>query len=193
MKQEQFNALGTYEEDRRANSGGGRKALLVVVGIAVVLLGGVLIWKALQVNNIRHKAKEEQDLLKDEARIALVQAHKDHLRLLAQPFAWALRTELLAGNLGQANQYMTQIVQEKNIQSVELADAKGVVISSTDKKNEGRPYAAIGPAARLTVDSTLVDEVNDSTLVVSSPIMGFNSRLGTLVITYRMPPPVFIH
>ncbi len=65
--------------------------------------------------------------------------------------------------------------------------SKGMVISSTNKKLEGKSYAAVGNAAFLTNDSTVVNKVDDNTLEISSPVMGFNKRIGTLIFNY-MPP-----
>jgi len=109
------------------------------------------------------------------------------LKLLAKPYVWAIRTEMMKGNIEAVNLYANDMVKEKNFQTLTVIDDKGMVISSTNKKLEGKPYSSIGNAAYLSTDSTVVNKVDDTALEVSSPVMGFNKRIGTLIFNY-MPP-----
>ena len=72
-----------------------------------------------------------------------------------------------------------------------LVDTKNIIVSSTNKKYEGKDYLTVGTAYYLNIDSAVVNKVNDSLLVLASPVMSFNSKLGTLIFTYAVPPPVF--
>jgi hypothetical protein len=65
------------------------------------------------------------------------------------------------------------------------------VILSTNKKEEGTAFSTTGNTVNLLADSTTVHNRNDSLMVLSSPIMGFNTRLGTLLISYSVQAQPF--
>jgi hypothetical protein len=175
-------------------SSGTNKKLLLTIGIAAVLLIGLWIWKAVQintlkdeVNNLKVNAVKTQKSLKAQAQQQFVQAQEEQLKLLAKPYVWAVRAELLRGNINQVNLFANDMIKQKNFQRVAIANNKGIIISSTNKKDEGRNFSTIGPDAALSRETTNVVNASDSILVMTSPIMGFNSRLGTLLITYAIP------
>jgi len=160
---------------------------LVVVGV----IATILIWKGVQISNIRKQEQVKREQLRSEAAEALVQSHREHLKLLAKPYIWAVRQEMMSGNLNQLNVYANEMIKEKNFQNIVVANEKGMIISSTNKKFEGKDFVLVGKSSYLSSDSTIVENLNDSVLVMSSPVMGFNNRLGTLMITYAVPAPAF--
>jgi L-lactate utilization protein LutC len=174
-------------DDRTANN---KRILIITALIFVALLAGIWIWKEVQLNNVKKEAAKEQRILQDQASNLIVLTHQDHLKLLAKPFVWAVRTELLNKNINQVNQYANDLVKEKNFKSIVITNDKGTVISATDKKMEGKDFATVGNSNYLTDNSTQVNRVNDE-LILTSPIMGFNSRLGTAIITYNLQKPNF--
>lgn len=175
----------TYPEHRRPASQS--KAIKIIIITALVLLAGLWIWKALQMAGIKKEAREENERVRQTAVNMINQTREEQLRLMAKPLAWAIRAEMMRGNMEGVNLYLSDMVREKNFQRIEIADTKGVIIASTDKKNEGQPVT--GAQTALTSDSTLVESRGDSTWFISSPIMGFNNRLGTLLINYANERP----
>jgi hypothetical protein len=173
-----------YREDRKRT--GRNKTIGIIVITALVLLGALWIWKALEVRSVRNEAEAENERVRQTAANIITQSRTEQLRLLAKPFVWAVRAEMLRGNMDQVNLYLQDMVRERNFQRIEVADSRGVVIASTDKKNEGKPLADTG---RLSVDTIVVNTLGDSAWTISSPIMGLDSRLGTLVIDYASPKP----
>lgn len=166
-----------------------KRTLIIFAAIGLLLLIGIWVWKSIEINQINKQAEKNQVDLKNEASAQLMQTHKSHLILLAKPFVWALRTELLNKNLNQVNLYLNDMVKEKGMLRIIIADPKGKIIASTNKKDEGQPLTSIENNARLTADETIVEQGKDSTLVLTSPVMGFNNRLGTLLIKYSAPNP----
>jgi hypothetical protein len=162
------------------------RPVLITIIIALVLIAAIWIWKAIEISNLKEKGQTEQLALKKEANKQLLQAHSQHLELLAKPFIWALRTEMMQGNLNQVNLYMVDMVKEKNIQRIIVANAKGTIIASTNKKDEGRPWAEIITDADINIAKTQVDTIGN-VLTMTSPVMGFNNRLGTLWLRYTVP------
>lgn len=164
--------------------------LMVLAAVFLVLLAGIWIWKTVQINKLEKEALRERQLLQNQASRLIVTTHEEHLKLLAKPFVWAVRTEMLKNNISQVNLYANDLVKEKNFRSIVITNENGTIISSTDKKIEGKDFTAVGSKNYLSGNSTRVNRVKDQ-LIMSSPIMGFNSRLGTAIITYNMQRPNF--
>ena len=169
-----------------------RKQLLIAAGIVVVLFGSLLIWKSIQVSSLKKEQAEKEAALKQEFATIYDQQSADYLKRLAKPYVWALRTELLQGNNSQVHLYNNDMVRERGMISVMVADTKGIVISSTDKKFEGRNLSSLQQGGYLSADSTVVNKLDDSLFVMVSPIMGFNSKLGTLVVHYAVKTPAVL-
>lgn len=170
-----------------------RKQLLIGAGVVIVLFGALMIWKSLQVSSLKKEQAEKETALKQEFSTIYAQQGAEYLKRLAKPYVWALRTEMLQGNNNQVNLYNNDMVKEKGMISVMVADTKGVVISSTDKKFEGKNLSSLQQGDYLSADSTVVTKVADSLLVMASPIMSFNSKLGTLVVNYAVKTPTVIN
>jgi C4-dicarboxylate-specific signal transduction histidine kinase len=113
------------------------------VVVALVLIAGMWLWKTIEISRLSKQAETERKALKIEATSQIMQAHEAHLILLAKPLIWALRTEMLQGNLSQANLYLNDLVKEKGIQRIVIADPIGTIIASTNKKDEGQPLPAL--------------------------------------------------
>lgn len=164
--------------------------LSILTAVFLVLLAIVWIWKTVQINNLQKEAIKERQLLQDQASKMIITTHEEHLIHLAKPFVWAVRTEMLNKNISQVSQYANDLVKEKNFQSILITNEKGIIVSATDKKLEGKDYASVGNKNYLSGNSTRVDRVKNQ-FIISSPIMGFNSRLGTAILTYNLQQPDF--
>lgn len=167
------------------------KSYWIIIGIALILIAGIWIWKSVEMTQVKKVAERERQALKVEATRQIVLSHEEHLKLLAKPFVWAVRSEMMQGNISQVNLYMNDMVKEKNFQSIAVINSKGIVILSTNKKDEGKSFSTIGKDTWLSGNNTAVENVNDSLLIMTSPIMGFNNRLGTLFIEYSIQSPDF--
>lgn len=186
MDNRREHELETYRENGR--QGKRNQALRVVIIVALVLLVALWGWKAVQIHSIRKEAREENEKVRTTAVYAIEQNSREQLQLLTKPLVWAIRAEMLRGNMEQVNLYLQDMVKEKNFRRIDIADDKGVIVASTDKKNEGQPLEDAGRV--MQGDSTVVQNMADSTWVISSPIMGLTNRLGTLVIGYAKPRTV---
>lgn len=154
-------------------------------------MAGLFIWRLLQANALKGEHAKAEAALKAQAKTQLLQNAQRQLKLLAKPYTWAVRTAMLQSNMTQVNQYANNTVKEKNVVSVMVVDTKNTVLSSTNKKYEGKDYLSFGTTYYLSLDSATVNKVNDSLLVLASPVMSFNNKLGTIVFSYAVPPPVF--
>ena len=164
-----------------------KNKILVAAGVILLLFAALWIWKAVEISNLKKENEKKETMLKQKANDLLLQSDYRYLKLLAKPYVWAIRTEMMKGNVEAVNLYANDMVKEKNFQTITVVDDKGMVISSTNKKLEGKSYASFGNAAYLSNDSTLVNKADATTLEVSSPVMGFNKRIGTLIFNYTPP------
>ncbi|CAN5386182.1 hypothetical protein BH11BAC5_BH11BAC5_23560 [soil metagenome] len=165
------------------------KNILITIGIALVLLIALWVWKNIEIKNIRSKAASDYLSLKEQATKSIVASREEQLKLLAKPYVWAVRTEMMKGNINQVNLYALDMIKEENLLRISIANDSGIIVSSTNKKDEGQPFTSIAEAAALTNNNTSVANTGDSILIVTSPIMGFNKRLGTLFIKYAVKLP----
>lgn len=168
-----------------------RKTLLITILVAIILIVAMWIWKSISTNNLEEQVTVNQNKLKQQTKTIIAQTHADHLKLLAKPFVWSIRTEMMKGNNDQINIYMNEMVREKNFQRIMVLNNKYAIVSSTNKKDEGKSFDTVDSMSKLSGDDTKVENKGDSILTLISPIMGFNNRLGTLYIQYKVPSPSF--
>ena len=166
------------------------KKIWITIGVALVLIIAIWIWKSIEVSNVRRTAESNYQVLKEQAIKSIITSKEEQLKLLAKPYVWAVRTELMKGNISQINLYADDMIKEKNFLLIAVANDSEIIVSSTNKKDEGEPFTSIGEAATLNNNNTMVENTGDSVLIVTSPIMGFNNRLGTLFIKYAIQLPV---
>lgn len=166
------------------------KKIVITIGLALVLLIGLWVWKSIEIKNIKGKAESDYQALKVQATNAIVTSREEQLKLLAKTYVWAVRTEMMKGNINQINLYALDMIKEKNMMLIAVANDSGMIVSSTNKKDEGNPFTSIGESTALNNNDTVVENNGDSVLIVTSPVMGFNKRLGTLFIKYAVQLPV---
>lgn len=145
--------------------------ILLVLLIAFIAIAVIWLLKNREIRQTKEIAQKQY-----------INRQHEELKLLVKPYVWAIRKEMLTKNYQQVNLYGADMIHEKHIQSIMVADKNGIIISATDKKSEGKNIYALVDKASLKVDSTNIYKLNDSVIVVSSPVMGFNNRLGTLTI-----------
>src|SRR4051812_12211423 len=168
-----------------------KKKFLITIGVALILVIAVWVWKSIEVSSVKKEAETEVQSVKEKAARHIVQSHEDHLKLLAKAYVWAVRSEMMQGNISQVNLFASDMVKEKNFQRIVIANEKGIIVSSTNKKDEGQPFSTLANDSNVSSNNTTVQNESDSILILTSPIMGFNNRLGTLLIKYAVQPPAF--
>lgn len=191
-----MNALDEKPEHesitREFNSGVSKyDSKYVIAGVALLLMVAIWVGKSIEIRQVREEATMDNQLLKGEAAKHVLHSHEEHLLLLSKPFVWAIRAEMLQGNLKQIRSYMGEMVKKTNIHHIALADQTGNIIASTNKKEEGRSFLTIGKRIYLSGTQTSLENTGNKKLVMSSPVMGPEGRLGTLIISYTIQPVRF--
>lgn len=167
-------------------------SLLVFLGILLL----VIAWKYIAVSQAESRVDRErvqmtQDLetersimMRKAREYADSQYNKEEERF-GQVLSWAVRGELIRNNLDQVSQYLNELVKMKDTERVVLISDDGKLLVSTDKKLEEAEGKDLYPAEVLQKRKiTMLSDVNGKKLLVV-PVMGLNSRLATVVVSYK--------
>ncbi len=121
-----------------------------------------------QITEINTTHKEEIKVLEGE-----------HLKQLVSTLALAIRSEMIADNMNQVNQYFVQSLNNANVDRLLLVNQNtGVTILSTNKKDEG----AVFDKKELIDTKDPLTKVYDNSTYAATPIMGLNTQLGVLIM-----------
>jgi len=168
---------------------------LYVASALIVLLGGVYGWKVLAVRSVERAMEAQRAGHVVQLRQALTRETSEMLRLTGLPLGWAVRAAVLKDDYDQVNDYFNRFVKEPFISLVAYVRIDGAIMAATDKKMEGQPAAAYYDTALFGADEVRVVDRGGGDILLVVPVMGFDSRLGTLVVSYarkaidsRMPP-----
>lgn len=103
----------------------------------------------------------------------------EHLKQLVSTLALAVRSEMIAENMNQVNQYFVQSLNNVNVARLILVNqTTGKAILSTNKKDEG----AIFDKKALVDTKEPVTKIYDNSTYAATPIMGLNTQLGVLIM-----------
>lgn len=134
------------------------------------------------------KFEADRATLVSEANLFLANQGESQSRRFGQALSWAVRGELIRNNLEQVDQFTNELVKVPGIELVVFADAKGKILVASDRKHQGADFGQLYPVDLLQApEVSLRQDANGQLLVV--PVMGLNSRLGTLVL--RQQPATF--
>ena len=150
---------------------------LIIILLLVLAVAGMYVWKNVAVNC----AKAE---LTESANRIITEQNSSYLRLVAVPLTWAVRSEMIRDNYDQINQYLNQLVKEKNMKEIVVAKPDGTIVVATNKKLEGTSVTGVFPSSVLQEDKTTVSSLEDGDIMVVSPIMGLSSKQGILILLY---------
>jgi hypothetical protein len=167
-----------------------RRILYLVGGLvaALVLLPlGVYVWRALTVRALEHRMDAQKTEMVEARQQALRVQARDMLRLSARPYAWAIRAEMLKGNLNQIDDYIRQFVREPGVRSLVLIGKDGKVLLASDRKLETQSADALASKAIRQATEVVIEEPGEF-IRMGVPIMGFDERLAVLVVDYAPPP-----
>ncbi len=149
---------------------------LVGVLLLVLFAAGTYLWKDIAVKRAKAAASE---VIREQARA--------DMRLAALPLVWAVRGEMMRGNMEQVGEYLNQFVKEPNMKELAVAAPDGRIVAATDKRREGAAAADAFPADVLKAETITATSREDGSILVAAPVMGLNARLGTLVMVSSLP------
>ena len=156
--------------------------LFTALGVWAGTAAAMYAWRRVSLVRSRAAARRaEQDLV---ARLQqdLDAAAEESLDLAAVTTEWAVRAEMVRDDVEDIQEYMQRLVKRPHIRRALVASSDGTVIASGDRAERGEPLARLVP--ELPAESAGIQKVagaGEGQLVVV-PVMGLESRLGTLVL-----------
>ena len=112
---------------------------------------------------------------------------KQSLSMLGIPTAWAIRREMMANNMDQIDQYISDLVKQKGFVQIVVAKADGKIAVASDRKFLGSEFGSLYPASYLTTEKITVEDKGQGKWILVIPVMGLSARIGTVVIDYQAP------
>ncbi|HEY9098873.1 MAG TPA: hypothetical protein VIN38_08385 [Thiobacillus sp.] len=173
---------------------GSKKIMLGLAAVLVVVVAVMYFWKTSAVSAVESKLVEaqaqsvqERSELIERARQLDARDDVESLKRFSIPLAWAIRRELMASNLDQVDQYLSELVQMPGFGSAVLANPEDKVMVATDRKNLAEPFSTLYPAQYLQAKEVRIEPTSAGGLRAIIPVMGLNQQLGTLVVEYTSP------
>ncbi|MDX9773426.1 MAG: hypothetical protein RBT02_08420 [Bacteroidales bacterium] len=157
-----------------------KKNLLSVV--LALLLIVVAIWFLIKVSVDAKRFENEKTQL-----ITLYETQMDslqvkHIEFASTVFSWSVRSELMRNNVENLNQLLTVFVKESGADLVQLVNPENkLILLSSDKKFEGTTY---NQNLDFEIENTVVLE-QDGKVIIVTPVMGFNSTIGILIVELK--------
>lgn len=158
--------------------------ILVIIALFILIPLIIYLIKQSEINKLKKAQQAEIELINHQADSLIEKNNLTFLETLTKVFSWAVRSEILRNNLEQVNTYMIDLVKTTGYNDITLIKPDGIVALSTNKKYEGTVYP--GPlASELRQIEKAASMTDDKGNILSvCPVMGLDSRLGTIVITY---------
>ena len=172
-------ALGYFQNNR---------VLVITVSILVIIIVWLFISSGIKVRNVEQAAavKTAEVIQKSEALQS--ETVKQSLSMFGMPLAWAVRREMMASNMAQVDQYVTDLVKQKGFQQVVVAKEDGKIAVASDRKHIGAAFSTLYPANYLSAEKITVEDKGAGKWLLVIPVMGLNARLGVVAMEYQVPP-----
>ena len=166
------------------------KKIVIPAGLLFVsVIASMVVWTGIQKRNLRADHFALQQDLKKEVRAELDQITRQSLTMMAKPYGWAVKQQILLGNLDAIHTYGERTIEYTNFISVMVINERGTIIASTDNVYEGKKFISFNSPYYLNVDSTVLYKATADVLTMAIPIMDMDKKLGTVVINYLTDNP----
>lgn len=137
----------------------------------------VYFWKEYQIQQTKetiiYRASEQLTL-----------SNRHMLKTFVKPLVWTVRAEMLRNNLEGVSILTNDLVTDRQLKLISLIDTEGKIIISSNKGYESKPSTDLYPAYLLLTDSIVILPKSNNVWILSSPVMGYDKRIGTLIIDY---------
>ncbi len=162
-------------------------AVLVAAVIAAVIGGLYQALGGARQQAQRAAATERAALLK-QADAQHASTVKQSLTRFGVPLAWAMRREIAADNWEQVDRYVAELAQLEGVEEVVVARADGAVAAASDPNHVGVDFRSLYAERYLSTNEVVADEITPGQWLLVTPVQDLGTRLGTVVVAYRLPP-----
>ena len=160
------------------------KGITMVISFLIIVIIGLFAWSQIERNNFDKKLEANKVEIITNARQIINESRKNLLLDVSRSLSWAVRSEITRNNYDQANQYLNEFVRARQYNLAVFADNDGNIVMSTDKRMEQTPIADYYEANITGVQDVSVQTLADNKWLAVAPVMGLNTRMGTLLIIY---------
>lgn len=171
------------------------RLLIIVAVIGIAIIGWFYVSKGIAVRQAQEAVRQVQEDVAVQRTEWVKQAETRHAEMVKQslsqfgvPLAWAIRREMMGGNLDQVDQYVTDLVKLEGFEGVTVAKADGVIAVASDRRHVGATFGSLYAERYLTAEQISAEEIAPGQWLLVVPVMGLTARLGTVAIDYRAPP-----
>ncbi|MEI6122453.1 MAG: hypothetical protein WCQ95_02380 [Bacteroidota bacterium] len=164
---------------------------IIIICLLIVVPTAIYLWKQAEINKLKKQQETQINAFRADAKAKIDNCNKNNIETLTRVFSWAVRSEMLRNNIDQVNTYMTTLVKAADLNDISVIKSDGMVVLSTNKKYEGNAYAGPVASQLSTINDVVSQNGQDNNIIVISPIMGLDTRLGSIVITYTPKTYVF--
>ena len=150
----------------------------IILLLALII---VFFWLTAKNNSQKEQFVQEKTELVSKYESTIDELKIDNIKFASEVFSWSVRSELLRDNVENLNQLVSVFVKKSNVSLVQIVDIeKNKIMLSSDKKYEGEPYTG---DTNISNTESVVKNTEEGKSQIITPIMGFNSRIGLLVVT----------
>jgi predicted negative regulator of RcsB-dependent stress response len=146
----------------------------------LLALGGVYLWGSFKMKRITREHETETVKLIEMYNHKMDSVGLANTLISVKAFGWAVRSELMRGNMENIDLLFNNFVKEANIEQIDLVNPATVnVVKSTNKKEEGM---AITNPYILGTDKQITQPDSKGYKIIN-PVMGLDTKIGILIIT----------
>jgi hypothetical protein len=164
---------------------------IIILCLLIIVPTGIYLWKQAEISNLKKQHETAINQIRTDANNTITENNKKNIETLTRVFSWAVRSEMLRSNMEQVNTYMTDLVKAADLNDISAIKTDGIVVLSTNKKFEGNAYPGPVSAQLSSINEVVSRSDENGNIMCICPIMGLDSRLGTIVITYKPKTYVF--
>jgi hypothetical protein len=166
-----------------------RPEMLLLLAVAV-WAGTVLamyLWRVSSLARARKRARRAKTELVERLQRQSDAAVAEAIELAAATTEWAVRAELVRDDFEDVQEYMQHLAKRPHIRRAFVAKPDGTVIGAGDRRERGKSLASLVPNLPAEASSIQKISVGSGGLLFVVPVMGLESRLGTLVLEHERP------
>jgi hypothetical protein len=166
---------------------------IIIVALLVAAIGAAIIGGLYQaLGGARQQAQRvaatERAALLKQADAQHANTVKQSLNLFGVPLAWAMGREIAADNWEQVDRYVSELVKLEGVEEVAVARSDGAIAAASDPRHVGVAFSSLYAERYLAADEVVADEITPGQWLLVTPVQDLGTRLGTVVVAYRLPP-----
>lgn len=146
--------------------------LLFTIALSILIIVGLYGYMTLKIDRINNRHNQRIEHITDSLKV-------EHMKYNVRVFSWAVRSELIRGNLEQVDQFFTEYLKIDGIVKVQLINPEtNIITTSTDRKDNG---VLVTDQEIVNANSIALIPKGETYLLVN-PVMGLDRKLGILVV-----------